>query len=167
MVRQLIGQAAAGQEGEGDLIGLLTQRAAGADAAFDPTPIVGEARRVGERELAQTMTQLASSTGSSQNSLLQALGMEGRGDLESQLASLAAQLQTQSRQAATGEITAAAGAGQNQLVQLLDILKGAQTTGQTDSSQQVSELLSSQETLTELLKGFTVGKQSGFNLGFK
>jgi len=172
LVESLITQQATGQSGASELQNLLVQRAQTADQAFDPTAILNEARRQGEQQLGRTKVALSQQAGSSMNSLVQQLIGEQRGALESQLASLAAQLTQAGRQAATQEIAGAATLPQQNLTQLLEVLKGATVTGTTTTEQLTTQEAKTVQTLREivdaLLKSNTTGttksKSSGFSL---
>jgi len=139
----------------------LTERALSADTdlAGIVDPIVAGARRTGERKIGQQTQALARGAGSSLNSIVAQLGLEGEAELEAQLASLEATLGLQTRQQATDELTGAAqieqagtqiSSGVN--LQLADLLRGATTrTSGTQEQQQVSQQLTQEQQLTEAL----------------
>jgi len=145
-------QQIGGVVGEGGLQQTLTERAQTAGEAFDPAPIIARARTGAERDIGRRETALASEAGSSLNSLVQQLGLEGRLETEEMLAGLTQQLGIQARQAETGEIASAAAGGTEALSQLVAALKGATTTGQTASTQATEQATvseSAQELVTQ------------------
>jgi len=144
------------------LLDFTTQRALNADESISGVidPIVANARRLGQRKVDQTTTALSRQAGSGANTIVQQLGLEGQAEMESQLASLAATLNLQGREQATGELTAAAGGAGELNVQLGNILKGAT---QTVSGEQVSVQESQTQQLTEALSSI-VGNMSSTEL---
>ena len=135
-----------------DVIQSLQERAITApdELAGLVDPIVANARANLETQLGQSQQQLARSAGSSQNSLVQQLGLEQATEVERELASLAATLGIQTFDAATQTQVAAVEASTSPLAQLAEVLKGATQTGtSTEATQaltQLSELLSGRET---------------------
>ena len=140
LLQGLVGQTA-GTVGGGGLVDLLTQRAQQAEDAFTSSvaPIVEQARTQTEEQIGRAQTQLAGGAGSSLNTLVQQLGLEERRKGETALASLTAQLGTAARQAGTQEITGAVNTSLGQLTQIVDLLKGATTAEQAESTQEVAE----------------------------
>ncbi len=125
--------------------------------SVDIEPIVAQARREGEDELAKQVTELSSSVGSSQNTIVQDLAARGRADLEGELAATQSQLLfeqnnqkldliTQSMEALTG----ASGSNIGQINSIAQTLKGSTVnqTGTTSEQKQLDEISS----LTEILK---------------
>ena len=172
VLQQLITAQAGGaaQQGAqvGELASMLLQRAQGVDTVFNPEPIIAEARRRGENEITRAVTNLAQQAGSSQNSFVQQVGIQGQNELESQLAALEQELGLRGRQAATAEIATALQAPATGLVPLVQALKGAQTIGETTTTATAQEQINSIERLTEIIRALTnattKGKSSGFNL---
>ncbi len=131
---QALLQGLIGDLGEGglqELMGSLTGRALGADKdlAGIVDPIVASARANLEEGLGQTMQGFARSAGgTTQNTIVQQLGLKEASRVESEVASLAATLGLEVRQLATEELTSAAGLTGDLLSQLTGQLKGAKTT---------------------------------------
>lgn len=147
LVQQLSGTASQGAEASE----LLTSRAltGDEDLAASISDIVGGARARGETEIARGGVAAAQQAGSSMNSIVQQLGIEGAVNLETQLAELEASLGLQARAQVTGELQAGGAEGTAAAVtSLSDVLKGATTTATTEQETQTSELVS---TLQELV----------------
>lgn len=178
------GALAGGQsEQAGQLASALGERAQTADADIGANfaAILDESRRSGERDLQRLVTDLSQQAGSSQNTFVAAAAAEGRAALESQLASLRAQLNLTGRQQATQELQSAltAIAGEDNrnvqnLTNLINSVRGAEATATSTKSneQTVIEELESLETLSELVNALTIAKtegkskSSGFSIGF-
>lgn len=140
-------------------------------------PILSEAERKGQRDITSLQTQLAQQAGGSlANTFVTAATSEAQASLQSQLASLASELNLKAREQGQDEIAQAVellaqgpGAQTEALTALVESLRGAETvqTGtQEVTSQQVSDLV---RTIDELIKGSSESetKESGFSLGFK
>ena len=169
----------------GGIADILTTRAGEAEGAIEEqtSAIIAEARQRAESELGQNITSLAQATGSSQNSLVALLAGQGRADLETQLAGLAAELNIQGRQLATGELESAAGVLQagataeggevGQIAALTELLRGATAvqTGVTETAQISKEQESFNQLIEELQKisslTLTKGQTSGTSFGAK
>lgn len=131
----------------------LTSRALNADADLGASTdaIISSARRSGERAITANATNLAKSAGSTQNSLVAQIGLEGQVDLETELAALKQTLNLQNRDTATTELQAALGGTVGGAVDIAGILKGAtqtteQTSGQTTEQAQTSAQIANQST---------------------
>lgn len=167
------------------LSGALSSRAlnAGQALAANTKAAVDVARRRGERRVGQTVTNLAKSAGSGQNSLVAQLGLEADTNLQVELAGLESTLNAANRRQSTEELQGALKTQTSSVSEISSILKGAtqQTTQQTNTSQLSSALQNLLETsrssevrdlLSELLgstsatqvineKGKTTGNFSG------
>lgn len=155
LVKGLLGGLSAGvQESDSELMNelasTLVSRASTAeeDVASQIAPIISDARLQGEQKLKQLQTQLARQAGgSTANTLVASSTALGRANLESQLARAEGELRLAGREAITQELTSAIqgiGSAQqapvNNLVNLLNVLKGAQVEQtQTGQQQTVSE----------------------------
>lgn len=180
----IVGLGAQTQEGAATdqaklLSDLLVTRAQGADtaASADIAAIVGEQERAGRQQIGRLFTDLAQQVGSSQGSLVRQAAAEGEASLASQLAATEGGLNLQARQQATQELLAALqattgvagvqGAEIANIATLTNLLKGATTTGTTQTEQQVT----TEQQLLDVIKSLTTGtaktKSSGFSLGFK
>lgn len=128
-----------------DIAGLIAERAAGAQDSVEQSiaPIISDARLQGEQKLQQLQTQLAQQSGGSlANTLVASSTALGAANLESQLARAEGELMLQGREAVTQELQSAiSGVGTaneapvNNLVNLLNILKGS-TVSQTQTGVQ-------------------------------
>lgn len=97
--------------------------------------IIESARRSGSREIVAGQTRLSKAAGSSQNSLVEQIGLEAQVDLDTELAALENSLFTQNRQIATDELQGALGGEVGNISSIANILKGAQQTTQQEQSQ--------------------------------
>ena len=186
LIQQLGGNIQEGGAGNVDFTGelasiskLLTERAGTAESAVaeQSDAIIGEARRSGEQSLGQQVTGLTQATGSSQNSLVQAFATQGRNDLETQLASLSAELSLKGRELATGEfqgatqgLVAGADAGLKDVTKLAgitELLRGATATvsGLTNVSQTSAENESITSLIEELEKRDTETREKTRDFG--
>lgn len=167
----------AGADGSANLSAELARRAEGADVALQDAiqRIVAAREDTGKREIASQVAQLASSTGSSQNSFVQQVGLQANQDLQTALAGVQGQLEIEGRKQATNEFAAALSgraSGTTDLVNIVNALRGATTqrtttgatTEQTDEQQQVLTDLS--RLVNSTTTGSSTGKKSGFSLGF-
>lgn len=175
--------AAANSEELANVARILVGRSGEADQFYAGkiAPIIGEARRMGEKSLAGNINALAQRTGSKLNSFVVQAGNEGRTELESRLAAAEAEALMNARGAATAEQGAAYGSlsdalktgagvaatGTQSLASILDILKGAATTstGVTTEQQafmsQLLDLMAQEESGTASSSGKSSGKSSG------
>lgn len=151
---------------QSDLTNLLLQRAQAADAAFSAEPIIAEARRRGTNEIERAATMLAQQAGSAQNSFVQLMAQQSQADLESQLAALAQQLNLQGRQAATSEIAGALSAPAASITPLVQLLKGAETVGDTSTVVNSQQRLDTLQMLRELVTNLTTQRQKSRGLDF-
>lgn len=143
LIKDLLQDTADAETGE--LVSTITERALGADDAFAGLvdPIVANARANLENDLGQQLQNLARAAGSSQNSLVAQLGLDEAANVEREIASLAATLGIQTRQAATAEQQGALESTQNFTAQLAEVLKGAKQVGSSStSSRAVEDLIS-------------------------
>lgn len=153
LVKELVGDLSTGVSDAdsqlmNDLAALIAERASGAqeDVSAQISPIISDARLQGEQKLQQLQTQLAQQAGgSTANTLVASSTAVGRANLESQLARTEGELRLAGRQAVTDELSAAVqGVGTaeqssvNNLVNLLNVLKGAEVE-QTQTGQQQTE----------------------------
>lgn len=136
-----------------EIIGSLSSSAltAESDLAGLIDPIIANARtNLNERVGASQQALARSAGGSSQNTLVQQLGLRESARAEGELADLAARLGLQTRQTATGEKTAAADAAGGLVAQLSNILKGADTTRtgtqESDTIRALTEITDEQST---------------------
>ena len=150
MLQSLI--ADRGEGGLQELTASLTGRALGAegDLAGIVDPIVAGARGRMEEELGQTMQSFARTAGgTTQNTIVQQLGLKEASRVEREVAELAATLGLQTRQLATEEQAGAAELTGGLLTQLTGLLKGAETTraGETatDAVRQLEQLTATEE----------------------
>ncbi len=137
------------------IISALGGRALNADNALagKTNAIVSEARASGGREIGKAQTRLAKGAGSTQNSLVQQIGLEAQVDLESKLGALTSSLEVQNRQIATGELQGAAQIQGQGVTSLVNALKGAtQVTEQQQTTTQLSETEQVQQALQELFQ---------------
>lgn len=152
---QALLQGLIGDLGEGglqELVGSLTGRALGADEelANITDPIVASARGNLEEQLGQTLQGFARSAGgTTQNTIVQQLGLKEGARVEREIADLAATLGLETRQLATEEQSSAASLTGGLLTQLTGLLKGAETTraGETtsDAARALEQLTSTEE----------------------
>lgn len=160
-----------------DFARFLAERAAGTEDIIGENigAIVDEARRTGEQALTAQGTQLAEASGSSLNTVNAAIQGRSRADLESQLASISAELSIRGRELGgqdlstafaalteglqTGANVSLAGRAQpiQEIASLTQLLKGAttQTTGETTSTFSEEEF---GEALVKLLSELTETK---------
>jgi hypothetical protein len=145
---ELLG-AASQADNLGDLLGSLSERAlsAGGELGESRQAIVDVARQRGERKIGQTQQALSGIAGSSQNTLVQQLGLEGSVQLETELAALNAQLVRDDRAQIAGELQGATQALVGSTTGIADILKGALTQQQqteigVTESQQIQNIMS-------------------------
>lgn len=151
------------------------------------SPIISEARRVGEDELGRLVTQAGTAAGSNLNSFVTGIAAEGRADLESQLAALAANLTIQGRELESRDVAAASSTLQNaaagaqlpqaqgvgQVAQLANILRGAvsETSGvstteaESESEQLMTALREVLETFESKTKGSADTAGGGISIG--
>ena len=140
LISNLMKDIAGGSAGNEELLSLLESRALNADEAFSGIvdPQVEEARRLQEQDLGQSVSALSRATGggAKSNSLVAGFDLEGQRAIDSSIASLAATLGIDARQAGTEEITGAFEAGltgdqasSSAVAQLATVLKGAEQTG--------------------------------------
>ena len=154
--------------------------------------IVANAEARGEEQVGAALQGFARSAGSSQNSIVQQLGLQESGRVNREIADLAATLGIQVDQIATQNIDTAAKSGGDLVTQLSSVLKGAESTsavqtqqtsenevtqilqellaqqesGTKQSSQTQQELIDSLLAGTKTASGSGSGKSSGFSLGF-
>lgn len=162
-----------------DFARFLSSRAIGTEDVISEnvSAIVDEARRTGEQKLTAQGTQLAEAGGSALNTVNAAIQGRSRGDLESQLASIEAELSIRGRELGSRDLSTAFAAlteglqtGANvslagsaapiqEIVALVNALKGGETEAAGTSKEQsteeqfistLSELISK---LTETQKG--------------
>ena len=153
-----------------DFANLLAERAGETEGVINANTegIITEARRQGENALELQGTALARGAGSNLNSIVQAIGAQGRSDLETQLGGLRGTLGIQARAAGSQDFATALGAlvesarsgadisiagqtaGTQQIAQLAEILSGATTTvaGRTTAAGRTTE----EEEITQLLE---------------
>ncbi len=137
---QALLQGLIGDIGEGGLEELtvsLTDRAltADADLAGIVDPIVANQRANLEESLGQSIQGFARSAGgTTQNTIVQQLGLKEGARVEREVADLAATLGLETRQLVTAEQTNAAGLTGTLLEQLTGLLKGSQTTRAGEST---------------------------------
>lgn len=115
-----------------ELADLMAERATGLD--IDVDAIMAEARRQEEMGTGQKYQALARQAGSDANSLVAAAYNEALMDQETSLASLRAQLEAQEQEAgldALAQAIDASNAGSDTILNLGNLLKGAQTTGRS------------------------------------
>lgn len=120
-----------GEGGLQELTASLTGRALSAegDLAGIVDPIVAGARGNLEEQLGQTLQGFARTAGgTTQNTIVQQLGLQEGARVEREIADLAATLGLQTRQLATEEQVGAAQLTGGLLTQLTGLLKGAETT---------------------------------------
>lgn len=141
-----------GEDGLQELTASLTGRALGAegDLAGITDPIVASARANLEEGLGQTMQGFARAAGgTTQNTIVQQLGLKEASRVEREVADLAASLGLQTRQLATEEQAGAAELTGGLLTQLTGLLKGAETTraGETatDAVRALEQLTATEE----------------------
>lgn len=128
-----------------DLADLMTERATGFD--IDVDAIMAEARRQEQMGTGQKYQSLARQAGSDANSLVAAAFNEALMDQETSLASLRAQLEAQEQESgldALAQALDASNATADTVLNLGNLLKGAQTTG----------------------RSITKGNQSGWNVNY-
>lgn len=129
-----------------DLANLMADRATGFD--IDVDAIMAEARRQEEMGTGQKYQSLARQAGSDANSLVAAAYNEALMDQETSLASLRAQLEAQEQESGLDALAQALDAGNataDTVLNLGNLLKGAQTTG----------------------RSITKGNKSGWEVGFQ
>lgn len=115
-----------------DLANLMADRATGFD--IDVDAIMAEARRQEEMGTGQKYQSLARQAGSDANSLVAAAFNESLMDQETSLASLRAQLEAQEQESGLDALAQALDAGNataDTVLNLGNLLKGAQTTGRS------------------------------------
>lgn len=158
-IKNLINDISLGDSGSQELLALLEERALGADDAFAGLvdPQVEEARRLQEQDLGSSVQALSRATGggSKSNSLVAGFNLEGQRAVDSSIASLAATLGIDARNAATEEISGAFEAGlvedqttSSAVSALANVLKGADQTGtkstaSTESATNVEDVVQS------------------------
>lgn len=128
-----------------DLASLMAERAT--DFEIDVDAIMAEARRQEEMGTGQKYQALARQAGSDANSLVAAAFNEALMDQETSLGSLRAQLEAQEQESGLNALAQALDAGNataDTVLNLGNLLKGAQTTG----------------------RSITKGSQSGWQVGF-
>lgn len=120
--------------------------------------IIENARAQGEEDVGVALQGFARSAGSSQNTIVQQLGLKESGRVNREIADLAATLGIQVDQLTTAGIGEAAGAQGDLTTQLAGILKGAETrtattgeqTTETDIVTALQEILATTETGTQV-----------------
>lgn len=157
------GEAIAGSAKE--LAQFISDRAqaGGGEQKDQNTAIVNEARRKGESQLAKIQQELAKqSGGSTANTLVASATGEAAVGLESQLADIQAKLGIETRRAETEELNQAFSSllgseqsGQQNLVSLLNTLKGSQVSSLQESDKTSQTDLSS--ILEQLTESTTIG----------
>jgi len=155
---ELLTQLGGGAEITGDIAQTLTDRAntGEADLADNIAAIVAGARERGTEEIGRRSVAASQQAGSSMNSIVQQLGIEGAVDLETQLAELEASLGLQTRQQVTGEFSAAAGVAGGETAaatQIADVLKGAETTATGTQASNTEQLVQSLQDLVASTTG--------------
>ncbi len=157
-----------------DFARLLSTRALGTaeGVSKDTAAIVDEARRIGEINISKQGTALAEAGGSALNTVSAALQGRGQADLESQLASIAAELGIRGRELESADLATAfaslteglqtganvslagAAAPTQQITALVQALKGGATTAAGTTKEQFGEeqFIS---TLAELISSIT------------
>jgi len=179
---QLGDGAGADKERITGIIDVLQEKALTAeeDINANTEALIAEARLQGEKELGRSVTQLASATGSSQNSLVSQIANEGAVDLESRLAALGSEFALQARSAQVEELNSLIGAiGQGSAVgaqdvssiaSLASILKGATVTSTGTSTQTgaTAETATGSRNAVEDIVSTTKskGKSKGSSIGF-
>lgn len=151
-----------------DTLQQLTDVVSNFAASSDSTAVVNAARASGEKSIERSTTELASSIGSSQNSLVQQLSQESQGQLEVQLAGLGSQLQSQNADQLVQMLSSIVSQQRSPLTEIVSLLKGATTTAagtQETQTQQVTDALTK---LVEHITGTstTSSKDTGLKLGF-
>ena len=180
--------------GATDLVGAQQERALSTEERLAGTTdaIIANAEARGEEQVGAALQGFSRSAGSSQNSIVQQLGLQESGRVNREIADLAATLGIQVDQIATQNIDTAAKSGGDLIAQLSSVLKGAestsavqtQQTSENEVTQILQELLAQQEagtkqstqTQQELIDSLLVGtrtasgsgsgESSGFSLGF-
>ena len=160
-LKNLMNDLASEGAGNQALLSLLESRAFGSDEAFAGLvdPQVEEARRRQEQDLGGTVQALSRATGggAKSNSLVAGFDLEGQRAIDTSIASLAATLGIDARQAATEEISGAFGAGlaseeiqTSAVVALGEVLKGAEQKGTkvTDATESVQSIEDVMQALT-------------------
>jgi len=148
--------------GTGELSQAQQERALGAEDRLSgiTDAIIENARAQGEEDVGQVLQQFSRSAGSSQNTIVQQLGLQESGRVNREIADLAATLGIQVDQLVTQEISGAASAQGDLTTQLASILKGAETrtattgeqTAQTDIVTALQEILATTERGTQVTK---------------
>lgn len=154
VLAQLENQFASSGGDTSQIQSFLTERALSADTdlAGIVDPIVENARVQGQRKVDQQTQDFARGAGSSLNTIVTQLGLEGEADLERQLASLSATLGLQVRQQATDELNSANAGAAGTNLQTAELLKGGTqrvSSSQTQAAQDTS--VSQEQQLTNAL----------------
>lgn len=154
-----------------ELAALLGQQALTVEDELNATnaAILASAEAEGVKAIGQATTALSTAAGSSQNTLVQQQSLELQNDLTTQLAALDAELQKENKGVATEQfgqvlaaLSAASAAGTadiGAITAIGDLLKGgtAVVTGETETATSEQEILSTIETLSEIIKSLTTG----------
>ena len=132
-----------------DFARFLIQRALGTEDVIgeNVSAIVDEARRTGEQALTRQGTELAEASGSALNTVNAAIQGRSRGDLESQLASIAAELSIRGRELGGQDLSTAFAA----LTEGLQTGANVSLAGRAEPIQEIA-------TLAQLIKGATTQK---------
>lgn len=152
--------------------GSLSERALNADKALagNTQAALDVAERRGKRSIGQSQTSLSKAAGSTQNSLVQQIGLEADTNLQVELAGLESTLNAANRRQSTEELQGALAGQTSSITDVANILKGAtqQTTQQTNTTKlssalqdllQTSSSTEVQDLLSELL-GTSKSKQT-------
>jgi len=137
--------------------------------------IIAESRRSGEQEIGQLQTSLATAAGSTQNTFVAGATAEAQADLEAQLAAQQGELNIAARQAGGEDLATAFSAlaqvpgAQVQetanVTALVDALKGATTTGETISSEELTSLENVLQDILSKTKGTAQAEGTQIGLG--
>lgn len=120
----------------------MSNAAGGSQNAIDA--IVASARNKGETAIGRNSVAAAQNAGSSMNSIVQQLGIEGRVKLETDLAALAGQLGLQFQQQNSQDLANAAqiaGGSTDAIANLANVLKGAETSATSTQQQDTTQLV--------------------------
>lgn len=155
------------------LQGAFTSKALTAEEDLNASnaAILDAARLQTDRDVGRAKTTLARGAGSSQNSLVQQLGLEATTDAEVQLRGLEASLQQQNKQIGLDALRGGVSGTSEVVAQLASILKGAtqsttvtgsEAAQQTELASQLSELLQSSdsESINQLVALLEEAQQS-------
>lgn len=124
--------------------GLLSKRAVNADKALadNTQAALDVAERRGQKVIGQSAVRLSTAAGSSQNSLVEQIGLEADVNLQVELAGLESTLNAANRRQSTEELQGALKTQTSSITDVAGILKGAtsRTTQQTNTTQLTSAL---------------------------